>query len=141
MLVLGCFACLGVAYGYLALLAGTTSSVDVDECLAIANAVEQETSIPPSISKPGSPAFFCDLGVRWPFVQRFDDIKIYGITDQGQQNALIESLRRYRERERTKPLMTRFFEKENWQTSINQSTGARIGKRGPEAAIRKVFVK
>jgi len=133
------FLCLG--YGYVWILAATTSSWDLGECVAIAKAVEAESIIPASTSRPGSPALSCDLGVRYPFLLRFDDIKIYGVTDQGHQDAIIETLKSYRHHTRTKPLLVQFYEKENWQVWSNPSTGVQGGKRGPEVPLRVISVR
>lgn len=130
-----------LAYGYFFLLAVTTTTWELAECARIGEAVKAENVIPASISRPGSPGFFCDLGVRYPFLLRFDDIKIYGITDRSRQDAIVETLKRYREHTHTRPLHVQFYESENWQYWSNPSTGVRGGRRGPEVPIRVIYVK
>jgi hypothetical protein len=129
-----------LAYGYFFLRATTTTTWELAECEGIGKAVGAENVIPPSISMPSSPAFFCNLGVRYPFLLRFDDIKIYGVTDQSRQDAIIETLKRYRQHTHTRTLLVHFYEKENWQTWSNPSTGLRGGNRGPEVPIRVISV-
>jgi hypothetical protein len=130
--------CMCFAYGYLLLLATTTTTWELAECSGLGKAVEAEHFIPTSVSKPSSPAFFCDLAVRYPFLQRFDDLKIYGVTDHDRQDAVIETLKRYRHQAHTKPLRVQFYEKENWQTWSNPATGVHGGRRGPEIPLRVV---
>jgi hypothetical protein len=140
-MLIACFVVVCLVYGYLFLITSTISSADLDECAGIVDAIEKENSIPVSISKPGGPALFCDLGVRHLSMRRFDNIKIYGLREQSRQDAVIETLKRYRRQVHTKPLLVQFYEKQNWQTWSSSSTGTRGGRRGPESSIRKVSIE
>lgn len=132
------FVCL--AYGYFFLVFATTSTAELAECGWIAKAVEAENIIPVSTSSPSSPALFCDVGIRHHFLLRFYDIKIYGVIDEDRQDAIVGTLKRYRQQPQTRPLLVQFYEKENWQTWSNPSTGAHGGRRGPEVPIRVISV-
>ena len=127
-------------YGYLLFLAGTTTASDVDECQGIVNKVDSENVIPKSISTPSRPALFCDLGVRYPLLRRFDIVTIYGVTDQGRQAAIIQTIQGYRHEKTHKPVLVRFYERENWQSVTDSSSGVRVESRGPETLIREVPV-
>jgi hypothetical protein len=114
-----------------------TSVSDLDECVDVVNAVEAENTIPKSISQPSRPAVFCGLDLRLPFLRQLDRVSIYGVVDGGKQVAIIATLQAYRQRTHTKPLLVRFYARENWQKETNPSTGVRHGWRGPETLIRE----
>jgi hypothetical protein len=117
----------------------TTSGDDILECEAIAESVESRYSLPPSMSVPGRPAFFCDADVRSVLMRRFDHIRIYGVIDNSEQESIIQTIKKAREQLKTKPIVVDFYEKENWKT-WSDSTGRSGGERGPEAPIRKGVV-
>jgi hypothetical protein len=84
---------------------------------------------------------FCDVEVKIFFLKRFDHVRIYGVTDKGQQDSIVRSLERSREQSKTRRLVADFDEKENWRTWSDPTTGSRGGERGPETPIRKVVIK
>lgn len=100
-----------------------------------------EHAILESTSTLGSPAIFCDVEVKSFFLKRFDHVRIYGVTDKGQQDSIVRSLERSREQSKTRQLVADFYEKENWKTWSDPTTGRRGGERGPETPIRKVVIK
>jgi len=118
-----------------------TSTNDVFECKAIASFVTSEHAILESTSTLGSPAIFCDVEVKSFFLKRFDHVRIYGVTDKGQQDSIVRSLQRSREQSKTRQLVADFYDKENWKTWSDPTTGRRGGERGPETPIRKVVSK
>jgi hypothetical protein len=136
------FVLLCLAYGYFYLTTTTTSSDDAFECKAIANLVTSEHSVPESTSSPGRPAIFCDVEVRGFFLQRFDHIRIYGVTDKDQQDSITRTLERYRGGQKARrEIVLDFYQKENWRTWADSATGNKGGERGSETVIRKIAIK
>jgi hypothetical protein len=78
-----------------------------------------------STSTPGSPVTFCDVEVKIFFLKRFDHVRIYGVTDKGQQDSIVRSLERSREQSKARQLVADFDEKENWKTWSDPTTGRR----------------
>ncbi len=60
---------------------------------------------------------------------------VYDITNENEQNKIIELVRKYINDNKIRPIVIKFFEKENW---IGDKRG---GYRGPEKLIRKIKVK
>jgi hypothetical protein len=71
-----------IMYLYAFIMATTTDGNDQAECQSLVSAVRSRHGIPLSVSRPGSPAIFCDLGVHFPFLQSYDGVFIYGELDQ-----------------------------------------------------------
>jgi len=140
-IIAGVLVLLCLAYGYFYLTATTTSGDDVFECKAIASLVTSGHAIPESISTPGRPAIFCDVEVRGFFLKRFDHVRIYGVTDRGQQDSIIRSLERPTGQSKARQLVVDFYEKENWKTWSDPATDNRGGERGPETPMRETVIK
>ncbi len=128
----------GCAYFYSTL----ESAEDAGECAFVADSLASQRSIPPSISVPGQPGVFCDMGIRLPFLTRFDHVRVYGVVDRPNQEAIIAELRRVRRQSKTRAILVQFFEKENWRVTLNPAPGIiESGSRGPERSIREVYIK
>jgi len=123
-----------IAYCYAFINAITTASEDSDQCKALESAVIANREIPMSISQPGRPAAFCELGVHFPFLRTYFTVFIYGVLDRAQQDAIVSSLRSA-PRPNGKRLLVQFFEKENWRTWSDPNSGRSGGNRGPETPI------
>jgi hypothetical protein len=125
--------------GFYYLMATVTTGNDVLECKAITGLVISQHAIPESVSTPGRPAIFCNPEVRGLFLNRFDHLRIYGVTDKSQQDSILETLE-------PRPAQSReitvdFYDKENWKTWSDSGTGRRGGDRGLEIPIREVFIR
>jgi hypothetical protein len=134
------FITLAVAYLLAYLMVTTTSAEDLFECKNIVAAVEAKHQIPPSVSTPGRPGILCDKGVRFPFLNSYDTVMVYGVINRDEQDALIATLQDYRHRRHTRKVLLRFFEKENWRSWSSRSTGRSGGERGPETTIREAWI-
>jgi hypothetical protein len=129
-----------IMYSYAFIMATTTDGNDQAECQSLVSAVRSRHGIPLSVSRPGSPAIFCDLGVHFPFLQSYDSVFIYGELDHGEQGSIVVDVRSAAGSSRTRPILVQFFEKENWKMWSDPATGRSGGSRGPETPIRKVWI-
>lgn len=110
------------------------------EACSIVTAVQAEHHIPPSVSTPGKPAISCDLGVKLPFLYRYDRILVYGVVNASEQDSIVATVMRVHRESHTRKVLVQFFGKENWKTWSDQSTGNHGGSRGPEVPTREVWV-
>jgi len=129
-----------VAYAYAFISATTTDSEDFSGCPAVVSAVTSRHSIPLSVSEPGSPAVFCDLGVHFPLLRSYYSVFIYGVLDQGQQDSIIADLRSFHRAFHKQKILVQFFEKENWKTWSDPGSGRSGGSRGPESPLVKAWI-
>jgi hypothetical protein len=129
-----------IAYAYAFVMATTTDSQNLDECNAVVSAVTSKHSVPLSVSEPGRPAIFCDLGVHFPLLRSYETVFIYGVLDKGQQDSIIADLRSFHRASPTRKILVQFFEKENWKTWSDPGSGRSGGSRGPESPIFKVWI-
>lgn len=136
------FVLLVGAYALAYFMVTNTSGDDVLECVSIAKAVQAKHQIPPSVSTPGRPAIFCDKGVRLPFLNSYDMVILYGVTNRIEQDAIVVTLENCRhESHITRNILLRFIDKENWITWSNSGTGNSGGHRGSELATREVWIR
>ena len=126
------------AYAYAFVSATTTDSEDLSGCQAIVSAVTFSHSLPLSVSEPGHPAIFCDLGVHFPLLRSYYSVFIYGVLDN-QQDSIIADLQRFH-RAHTQKILVRFFAKENWKAWSDPASGRSGGSRGPESALVRVWI-
>jgi hypothetical protein len=129
-----------IAYLYAFILRTTAAAQDVDECRVITSSVISRHNIPASVSSPGRPAIFCDLGVHFPFLQTYDSIFIYGILNPPDQDAILADLRDLHHVSHTRKMLVQFFKQENWKTWSDPATGAGGGSRGPESPIVRTWI-
>jgi hypothetical protein len=130
------FAVYGCAYLYSTI----ESAEDVMECTVVADALASERSIPASISTPGRPAVFCDPGVRFLLLRRFDHVRVYGVIIGEDRRSIVNKLRAFHRVSKTKPILVEFYDRENWQTWSDSATGMKGGQRGPEHSVEKAFI-
>ena len=135
------FVTLALAYLMAYLTVTTTSSNDQFECTSIVKAVEAKHQIPPSVSTPGRPGIFCDKGVRFPLLNSYDTVLVYGVTNRSEQDAIIATLQNYRHGSHTRQVFLRFLEKENWRTWSSPSTGRSGGERLAETPVREMWIR
>ena len=119
----------------------TTSSEDSFECTFIVKAVEAKHQIPPSLSTPGRPGIFWQKGVHLPFLNAYDTVIVYGVTDRVEQDAIIATLENVRHDSHVRNILLEFIDKENWTTWSDPSSGRRGGNRGPESPSREVWIR
>jgi hypothetical protein len=127
-------------YGLAFLIATMRGEGKFYEACSIVTAVKAEHLIPPSISTPGKPAVFCDLGVKLPFLYRYDRILVYGVANASEQDSIVATVKRVHDESHTRKVLVQFYEKENWKTWSDRSTGNHGGERGPENPTRRVWV-
>ncbi len=130
-----------IVYAYAFIMATTSASEDSHECKSIVSTVTSKHSVPRSVSSPGSPAIFCDLGVHFPLLQSYDSVFIYGVIGQADQDAIIVDLRSFHRASHTRKMFVQFFDKENWKTWSDPSSGRSGGSRGPESPIRRMWIE
>ena len=140
-LIIGLPILLCIIYGYFYVSAAGTSGEDVSECKVITDFVQARSSIPKSVSAPDRPGIFCDVELRGLLLQRFDHVRIYGVTDKDQQDAIVAILKPLRVQSQGRELTVDFYEKENWKTWSDPATHNRAGERGPETSMRQVVIK
>jgi hypothetical protein len=130
-----------LAYAYGFVNAMVRASENIDECRHVVASLSSKYQVPPSVSTPGSPAIFCDAAVHFPLLNVYDNVFIYGVVMPANQNAIEASLRDFHATAGTRPILLQFFDKENWRTWADPNSGRSGGNRGPETAIRKVWIR
>jgi hypothetical protein len=128
-----------IAYCYAFINAITTASENSDQCKALESATVTGHKIPASVSQPGKPAAFCELGVHFPLLNTYFTVFIYGVLDRAQQDAIVSSLRSA-PRPNGKRILVQFFDKENWRPWSDPSSGRSGGNRGPETPIATQWI-
>ncbi|HKS80311.1 MAG TPA: hypothetical protein VJR23_02295 [Candidatus Acidoferrales bacterium] len=121
-------------------MAATESADDALECNAIVRPVEAKYPIPESTSTPNRSAIFCDTAVNLPLPTKYDLIKIYGVTNAAEQNAIVQTVQDFRRQFRTKRILVEFYRAENWRKWSDPKTGNSGGSRGPEILIGRNWV-
>jgi hypothetical protein len=124
-----------IAYCYAFVNAITTASENSDGCRPLVSAAITGHEIPASISQPGKPAAFCELGVHFPLLRTYFTVFIYGILDRTQQDEIVVSLRSAPRGPNAKKIVVQFFDKENWRAWSDPASGRSGGNRGPETPI------
>ncbi|HXT75102.1 MAG TPA: hypothetical protein VN780_02330 [Candidatus Eisenbacteria bacterium] len=105
-----------IIYSYAFIMATTTDSTNLGECQALVSAVTSTHRLPESVSSPGRPAIFCDLGVHFPSLRSYDSVFICGVVDPAEQDSVVANLRSHRAAAQTHRILVRFMAKENWRT-------------------------
>jgi len=129
-----------IAYCYAFINAITIASENSGHCKTLASAVTNGRQIPLSVSVPGKPAVFCELGVHFPFLRTYFTMFVYGVIDRSEQDAIISSLRGAPRGSNPRPILVKFFEKENWRTWSDPTSGRSGGNRGPETPIATQWI-
>ena len=129
-----------IAYCYVFINAITSASENSDQCKALESAVIAGHQIPTSVSQPGKPAAFCELGVHFPLLRTYFTVFIYGVLDRTQQDAILASLRAAPRAPNAKKILVQFFEKENWRPWSDPASGRSGGNRGPEPPIATQWI-
>jgi hypothetical protein len=138
----GCIVGIGVLVGVYVLKYLTVTTFGgnhVTECPSIVQAVEAKHQIPPSLSTPGRPGIFCDMGVHLPFLDTYVIVIVYGVTNRTEQDAIVATLENVRH-DLSRNILLRFIDKENWTTWSDSRTGNSGGHRGPELPTREVWL-
>jgi len=128
-----------ITYCYAFINAITTASENSYQCKALESAAITGHQIPTSISQPGKPAAFCELGVHFPLLRTYFTVFIYGVLDRDQQDAIVTSLHSAR-RPNQKRILVQFFDKENWRSWSDPNSGRSGGNRGPEHPIASRWI-
>ena len=129
-----------VAYAYAFISVTTTDSENLSGCPAVVSAVTSRHFVPLSVSEPGNPAVFCDLGVHLPLLRSYYSVFIYGVLDKGQQDSILADLQTHYHSSHTQKILVQFFEKENWKTWSDPGSGRSGGSRGPESPLVKAWI-
>jgi hypothetical protein len=130
-----------IGYSYAFIAATERDSNSTGECQSLVSLVTSKHRLPPSVSQPGNPAIFCDLGVHFPFLRSYDSLFIYGVLDSAEQDAILSDLRNHHTRTPTHRMLVRFISKENWRTWSDPATGRSGGSRGPETPLRTEWIE
>jgi hypothetical protein len=129
-----------IAYCYAFINAITTASENSGECKALESAAIADNEIPTSVSQPGKPAAFCELGVHFPLLRTYFTVFIYGVQNHDQQDAIVDSIRKAPRGPNAKRILVQFFEKENWRPWSDPKSGRSGGNRGPETPIASQWI-
>jgi len=130
-----------IAYSYAFIAATQRDSDNTSECQSLISAVTSKRHLQQSISQPGSPAIFCELGVHFPFLRSYDSIFIYGVVDRVEQDAILSDLSNYRRSAPAHRILVRFIAHENWRAWSDPTTGRSGGSRGPETPLRAEWIE
>jgi hypothetical protein len=129
-----------VAYAYAFVSATTSDSEDLSGCPAIVSTVTSSHSLPLSVSEPGHPAIFCDLGVHFPLLRSYYSVFIYGVFDKALQDSIISDLQGFHRSSHTQKILVRFFAKENWKTWSDPASGRSGESRGAESPLVRIWI-
>jgi hypothetical protein len=129
-----------VAYAYTFISATASDSENLSGCQAVVSSVTAKHRLPLSVSEPGSPAISCDLGVHFPFLRTYYSVRIYGVLDQREQDAIVGDLQTTHRTANTQKILVEFFAKENWRTWSDPASGRSGGSRGPESPLVKAWI-
>jgi hypothetical protein len=124
-----------IAYCYAFINAIATASENAYQCKAIEAAAVAGHEIPMSVSEPGTPAAFCELGVHPPLLRTYFTVFIYGVLDRTKQAAILDSLRQASRGSHPQEMVVKFYEREDWKPWSDPSSGRSGGSRGPETPI------
>jgi hypothetical protein len=130
-----------LAYAYAFVAAMVRASENVGECQHLVASLSSKYQVPLSVSAPGSPAIFCDAAVHFPLLTVYDNVFIYGVGTPATQRAIEAWLRAFHAAAGSRPILLQFFDKENWRTWSDPHSGRGGGNRGPETAIRTVWIR
>jgi len=130
-----------VAYAYTFISATASDSENLSGCQAVVSAVTSKHRLPPSVSEPGSPAIFCELGVHFPLLRTYYSVYIYGVLDKREQDSVVGNLRTYHRASHIPKILVQFFEEENWKSWSDPKSGRSGGSRGPETPIAKAWIE
>jgi len=129
-----------IVYAYTFISAMASYSENLSGCLAVVSGVTAKHRLPLSVSEPGSPAISCDLGVHFPFLRTYYSVRIYGVLDEHEQDAIADDLQSIHHTSNTQKILVEFFAKENWRTWSDPASGRSGGSRGPESPLVKTWI-
>ena len=108
-------------------------------CAVLIDTVASTGVVPVSIVEPPRRAVSCSTAQHGVLLWQFNQIEVWGVVTQNQQQTVLDSLKRTRSSEHTAPIHVTFWEKENWgECPPPNSQGAQC--RGPERIIRDAIV-
>jgi hypothetical protein len=140
-LVLVLIVCVCLLYGYMYVLAATTSVSDLLECKAIASTVELPQAKPQSAPGMSRDAIYCSEAVDLPFPIKYDRVSVYGVTDTAGEDKIVRTLQDFRQQSHTRRIRVEFYKAENWQTWSDPKTGNKGRDREPETLVKSVWLK
>jgi len=100
------------------------TQADLEEISGIVNAVLAEYQIPESTYYKGQPSIFGTIKVKGLSLTRCNAIAIYGVTNENTHHWIVDTLRRYYTKNKTKPILVTFYKSENW---VGTQKGAKHG--------------
>jgi len=112
-----------IVYAYTFISAMASDSENLSGCLAVVSGVTAKHRLPLSVSEPGSPAISCDVGVHFPFLRTYYSVRIYGVLDKHEQDAIVGDLQSIHRNSNTQKILVEFFAKENWRTWSDSASG------------------
>jgi hypothetical protein len=110
-----------VAYAYVFISATASDSENLSGCQAVVSAVTSRHRLPISVSEPGSPAIFCDLGVHFPFLRTYYSVYIYGVLDKREQDSVVGNLRTYHRASHIPKILVQFLKRKTGGLGRTQS--------------------
>jgi hypothetical protein len=105
------------------------------ECPRLDQAAASSNVIPESKVTPGRPAVGCGVQRRGIFLSSYNDIAVFGVTDSGEQQRVLDEVAEQLRQAHTHPVQVMFYEKENWSVHKLEN-GRTLGSRGPQKLIR-----
>lgn len=108
-------------------------------CAVLIDTVTSTGVVPASIVEPPRRAVSCSTAQHGVLLRQFNQIDVWGVVSQHQQQTVLHALQRTRSSEHTAPIHVTFWEKENWgECAPPNPPGAHC--RGPELMIRDAIV-
>lgn len=118
-----------------------TGADRLGECPGLVEAAASSNVIPQSQWRPGQRAAVgCGVQRRGMFLSYYNDIWVYGVTDNSAQQLVLNAVVQHFRQAQTHPVQVVFLEKENW--TVRQSTNSRVtfGSGLPSKLIRIVNI-
>ncbi len=116
-----------------------TGADRLGECPGLDQAASSSKVIPEAKWRPGHPAVACGVERRGIFFSYYNDIWVYGVTDEAKQQRVLDEIAEHFRQAHTHPVQVMFYENGTW--SVRQGKGgATFGSGGHGKLIRIVNI-
>jgi hypothetical protein len=116
-----------------------TGADRLGECPGLDQVAASSDVIPESKVTPGRPAVGCGVQIRGMFLSYYNDMAVFGVTDEAAQQRILDGIAEQFRQAHTHPVQVMFYEKENWSLRKLEN-GRTVGSRGPQKLIRIVNI-
>jgi hypothetical protein len=109
------------------------------ECPGFVQAASSSNVIPESKREPGQRAAGCGTERRGIYLSYYNDIVVYGVTDEAAQQHVLDAVAEHFRQAHTHPVQVRFYEEENWSVR-HVKKGVTVGSGTPSKLVRVVNI-